>query len=366
MPVFNYCIFRFQTNGLGLHTAAADESKCGFVLECRHPNAGAMWLLLWKPSFAFSSPFPPTCLSPFYHSSDPPAVQCSASNALEHPTSIAALHHAPARAPSWVDIDTQHGGRVQDGHLLSLSAIALAEHPHVAADAGLGRDDAVCCFRPEISCKINDCAPLQRGRLPHSFLPVANKEAEAAGRSCFDPPRPAHDESRAPDGAAAHFYTELAVSFLRMTFLLRVVVSSVSVMHRLCAVSRSRCDFGTKWPKRQRHGVGRMAAGAVFALCVVTSPICTKSQVCRLFQQCSHLKRVERIRIATECGFLWCSFDMGGLVTCDFAGALLCVVERRRCVVLGMEPFWPGDAIWRSCFEGAVACFESGGEPLIG
>jgi hypothetical protein len=35
---------------------------------------------------------------------------------------------------------------------------------------------------------------------------------------------------------------------------------------------------------------------------------------------------------------------MRGLVTFDFAEALLCVVERRRCVVLGIQRVWPGDA----------------------
>jgi hypothetical protein len=284
VPVFNDCIFRFQTNGLGLHTTAADESKCGFVLECRHPNAGAMWLLLWKPSFAFSSPFPLTCLAPFYHSSDPPAVQCSASNAPEHPTSIAALNHAPARAPSRVDVDTQHGGRVHDGHLQSLSAIALAEHPLVAADAGLGRDTAVSYFRPGFGHKNDDCAPLQRGRLLHLFLPVENLSAETDyRRCCYLLPRPADNEPCAPDGAAAQFYTEMAVCFLRMAFFLRTIVSSVSVMHLMCAVSRFCRHCATKWPKHKRHRMSRITAGAVFALCIVTSPLSTKCKVCRLY-----------------------------------------------------------------------------------
>ncbi len=58
---------------------------------------------------------------------------------------------------------------------------------------------------------------------------------------------------------------------------------------------------------------------------------------------------------------------MRGLVTCDFAGAnllpvaLLCGVERRRCVVLGMERLWPGDAFLEMIFEGAVASIESRG-----
>ena len=135
-------------------------------------------------------------------------------------------------------------------------------------------------------------APLQRGRLSHSFLSVAKQEADAQDRRCCDRPRPTDDESCAPDGAAAQFYTELAVSFFRMAFLLRAIAFSVSVMRRLCAVSHSRCDFATKWPKCQRHGVNRMATGAVFALCIVTSPICTKSQVCRLFQQCALIQNV--------------------------------------------------------------------------
>jgi hypothetical protein len=66
----------------------------------------------------------------------------------------------------------------------------LAEHPHVAADAGLGRDDAIRRLRPEISCKINECALLQRGRLSHSFLPVAKQEADAEDRRCCDRPHP--------------------------------------------------------------------------------------------------------------------------------------------------------------------------------
>ncbi len=45
---------------------------------------------------------------------------------------------------------------------------------------------------------------------------------------------------------------------------------------------------------------------------------------------------------------------MRGLVTCDFAVALLCVVERRRCVVLGMERSGPGDAFWRCCLIGLL------------
>ncbi len=36
----------------------------------------------------------------------------------------------------------------------SLSAIALAEHFHIAADSGLGRDNAVCYFRPGFGHKI--------------------------------------------------------------------------------------------------------------------------------------------------------------------------------------------------------------------
>ncbi len=53
--------------------------------------------------------------------------------------------------------------------------------------------------------------------------------------------------------------------------------------------------------------------------------------------------------------------EIRGLVTCDFAGALLCGVERRRCVVLGKERLWPGDAFLEMIFEGAVASFESRG-----
>ncbi len=51
-----------------------------------------------------------------------------------------------------------------------------------------------------------------------------------------------------------------------------------------------------------------------------------------------------------------CEAEMRGLVTCDFAGSLLCVVERRRCVVLGMELLWSGDAYLDRMFEGAAVC----------
>jgi hypothetical protein len=229
--------------------------------------------------FCFSSAS--ACPVPFYHSSDPPDVQFSASNALEHSTSIAAPHYASAIAPSQDDVNTQQGEKVQDNHFQSLSTIALAEHPHVAADASLGKDDAVSYFRPGLSCKVNDCALFQRGRISYSFLPVANQEADAEDRRCCDLPRPADDESRALDGAATRFYTELAVFFLRIAFL-RTIVSSVSIMHLLCAVNRFRSHFATKWPKHKRLRVSRIVAGAMFALCIVTSPVSTKSQVYRL------------------------------------------------------------------------------------
>ena len=56
-------------------------------------------------------------------------------------------------------------------------------------------------------------------------------------------------------------------------------------------------------------------------------------------------------------------------MTCDFAGSLLCGVERRRCVVLGKERLWPGDAFLEMLFEVAVASFESRGgvgETMLG
>ncbi len=52
---------------------------------------------------------------------------------------------------------------------------------------------------------------------------------------------------------------------------------------------------------------------------------------------------------------------MRGLVTCNFAGALLCGVERRRCFVLGKEWLWPGDAFLEMLFKVAVALFERRG-----
>ncbi len=82
---------------------------------------------------------------------------------------------------------------MHDVHLQSLSAIVLAEHPHIAADAGLGRDDAVSYFRPGLGHKTNDCALSQRGRFSHSFLPVEHQAAEAEDRCCGDLPRPADD-----------------------------------------------------------------------------------------------------------------------------------------------------------------------------
>jgi hypothetical protein len=42
-----------------------------------------------------------------------------------------------------------------------------------------------------------------------------------------------------------------------------------------------------------------------------------------------------------------CHAEMRGLVTCYFAVSFVCGVERRRCVVLGMESLWSGDFIFR-------------------
>ncbi len=126
-----------------------------------------------------------------------------------------------------------------------------------------------------------------------------NKGAKAADRRC--PcllPFPADDESCTLDGAAAQFYTELAICFLRMAFFLRTIVCSVCGMRMLCAVSRFRWHAAKKWPRHKRHRVSRVATGAVFALCIVTSPLSTKSLVCRLYWQSSNIQYVEYIQIA--------------------------------------------------------------------
>ncbi len=49
---------------------------------------------------------------------------------------------------------------------------------------------------------------------------------------------------------------------------------------------------------------------------------------------------------------------MRGLVMCDFADALLRGDERRRCVVLGKERQWPGDAVLGMLNEWAVVSFR--------
>jgi hypothetical protein len=56
------------------------------------------------------------------------------------------------------------------------------------------------------------------------------------------------------------------------------------------------------------------------------------------------------MQIATKSGFLRCGFDIRGLVTYDFAVSFVCGVERRRCVVLGSEQLWPGDAFLEMLF----------------
>jgi hypothetical protein len=241
------------------------------------------------------------------------AAECLAACALERPASNVP-RQAPARAASPGGTDEEISScRTREGGLRRLSAqaaddaTALEGHPHIAADAGLGRDRGGCgsvyrCHDSRVVFSHNNRVPSQHGCPSPSIFPAA-REANSTDRRrrssrILPCPLPRHvaEESRVLDGPALQIYANFACFFLPIILFLRAI-SAACIVHTMSAASSVRRQSALKWLNRRQPLLRRMVLFVAFAFFITAAPM-----------------RAEGFRVGLQ--YHTCAVSSGGAVSC--------------------------------------------------
>ena len=161
-------------------------------------------------------------------------------------------------------------------------ATALEGHPHIAADAGLGRDRGGC-GGVRLAFSHNDRVPSQHGCPSPSIFPAAREanSTDCRRRSSRSLPcplsRPVAEESRVLDCPALQIYAEFACFFLPIILFLRAI-SAACIVHTMLALSSFRRQSALKWLNIKQPVLRRMAVFVTFAFFITAAPMCAEGQ----------------------------------------------------------------------------------------